>query len=220
MRRKLTHMLLLLAAGGLLSGCESDETAPNDPLPPLEAVDVAQQSGYMAMALAELAPLVLEYQGGKADASDGNYAYTFAFGDPIQGSVLLHFEIAGVPCGYDVADFAAAFTAAEEPLVVTAIEGGVPWLLAVDLESDLDQGAGTAVAGGTGTLTMGSYVAAWTLGALAVDDGGGWPASGVMTFTNEGIVATVTYDGDETATVVVGEDSWSLNLNNGTLTGL
>lgn len=215
----LTFLTLLLAAGWLLCGCDSDETAPNDPLPPLEDGDVAQQSGYMAMAIAEVAPLVLEY-GSKADASDGNYSYTFAYGDPIQGVVLLHFELAGAPSGYDVADYAAAYTAADAPLEITAIEGGVPWLLAVDLESDINQGAGTAVVEGTGTLTLGSYVANWTLTALAVEESGDWPASGGMTFTNEGITATVTFDGDDTATVAVGLVSWSLNLNNGVLTEL
>ncbi len=219
MRKTLTFLMLLSAAGWLLSGCDSDTTAPNDPLPALQDEDVARQAGYMAMALSEIAPLALEY-GSKADESDGNYSYTFSLGNPIQGVVLLHFELAGVPSGYDVADNAAAFTAPGAPLVITAIEGGVPWLLAIGLESDIDQGAGAAVVDGAGTLTIGSYVAAWTLTALAVDDDGGWPASGGMSFTNEGITATVAFDGDVTATVEIGPNSWSVNLDNGTLTEL
>ena len=41
---------------------------------------------------------------------------------------------------------------------------------------------------------------------------------GVVTFTNEGITAVVTFDGDNTATVQVGTLTWTLNLSNGTLT--
>ncbi|HOX26946.1 MAG TPA: hypothetical protein PLL30_14075 [Candidatus Krumholzibacteria bacterium] len=218
MRKTLTYLMLLFVSGWLAAGCESDETAPQDRLPLLESEDVAGQAGYLALAVVELAPLALEYDGGKADASDGNYAYTFAAGGPIEGTVLLHFELDGAPSGYDVADYAAAFTADASPLRVTIVEGGVPWLLAADLETDLDQGAGTAVAYGSGTLTVGGYEATWTLAAVAVADAGQWPASGELTFTNEGITATVTYDGDDTATVEVGDSAWVVNLNDGTLT--
>jgi len=220
MRKTLTILMLLLAAGWLLGGCSSDETTPNDPLPELTDEDVAAQSGYMAMFLVEVAPLALEFDGGKADASDGNYSYTFAAGDPIQGTALLHFEQDGVPCGYDVADYARSWTTDEEPLELYPISGGIAWLLAFTLESDIDQGAGTAMIDGDGTLTVVSYEAVWTAAGFAVEEDGDWPASGVMNFTNEGITATVTFDGDDTATVTVGSLTWTLNLNNGTLTEL
>ncbi len=218
MRKIFTILMMLLLAGWLLAGCSSEETAPNDPLPELTNEDVAHQSGYMAMALVEMAPVSLEFSG-KADASDGRYQYTFA--DPeIQGDVQLYFEQGDAPSGYDVADYSQAWTGDEAPLALYPIEGGIAWLLAFSLESVIDQGAGTAVIGGAGTLTVGNYEAAFTVVGLAIERGGDWPAGGYMTFTNEGITATVTFDGDNTATIEIGDITWMLNLSNGTLTEL
>jgi len=218
MRKILTFLMMLLLAGWLLAGCSSEETAPNDPLPELTDEDVAHQSGYMAMALVEMAPVSLEFSG-KADASDGRYLYTF-IDDEIQGEVQLYFEQNDAPSGYDVADFAQAWTGDEAPLLLYPIEGGIAWLLAFSLESIIDQGAGTAVIGGAGSLILGNYEALFTVVGLAIERGGDWPAGGYMTFTNEGIPATVTFDGDSTAIVSIGELSWILNLSNGTLTEL
>ena len=221
MRKTLTIFMLLLAAGWLLAGCESDSTAPNDDLAPLEDSDVASQAGYMATAMVEVAPLALEYTpAGKADAVDGLYTYIFAPGDPVQGVVALSFRTGGAngtPCGYDVADYAQAWAVEEAPVTVELIEGGVPWNLVFVLESALDQAAGTAVVGGSGTLEVGQYAASWTCEGLAVSESGDWPTAGTLTFTNEGITATVTFDGDSTAAVTVGDTTWTLNLTNGTL---
>ena len=41
-----------------------------------------------------------------------------------------------------------------------------------------------------------------------------------MTFTNEGITAVITFDGDSTATVAIGELTWTLDLDTGELTAL
>lgn len=217
MRKTITILMLLLLAGWLL-GCSSDETAPNDPLPGLTSEDVATQSGYMAVFLTEMAPVALQFSG-KADASDGRYSYAFVDVE-IQGTVQLYFETDGAPSSYTGADFARAWTADGAPLMLRPIPDGIAWLLAFTLESDIDQGAGTAVVAGSGTLTIGNYEPAWTVEGLAVEVGGDWPASGVMTFTNEGITATVTFDGGNTATVTVGSLTWTLNLSNGTLTEL
>lgn len=218
MRKTITILMLLLLAGWLL-GCSSDETAPNDPLPELTSEDVANQSGYMAVFLTEMAPVALEFSG-KADASDGRYSYVFGPSDDIAGTVQLYFETAGAPSSYTGADFARAWTADDAPLELRPIPDGIAWLLAFSLESDIDQGAGTALVEGSGTLTIGNFEPVWTVEGLAVEVGGDWPAAGVMTFTNEGITATVTFDGDNTATVTVGSLTWTLNLSNGTLTEL
>lgn len=219
MRNKLTILMLLLLAGWILGGCSSDETAPNDPLPELTDEDVAYQSGYMAMGLVEFAPIALEY-GDKADSSDGRYSYTFAAGDEIQGTTQLYFEQDNAPSGYAVADYARAWTEDEAPLEITLVEGGVAWLAAFELESAIDQGAGTAVIDGSGTLTIVDYAPTFTVAGLAIARGDDWPSAGTMTFTNEGITATVTFDGDETVTVVIGSETWSFDLDNGTLTEL
>jgi len=217
--RKMTFLTLLFAAGWLLAGCESDETAPSDPLPPLEAEDVASQSGVMAMILVEIAPFALEFSD-KADAADGNYSYTFAPGDPVQGTVLLHFEREGAPSGYDVADYAMAWSVPDYPLALYPLDEGPAWLLAFTLESDIDQAGGTAVSSGSGTLEIGDYLAEWTATAIAVAEDDDWPASGVLIFANEGVTASVTFDGDSSAVVQVGGLTWSLDLNTGTLTEL
>ena len=218
MRKTLTILMLLLAAGWLLGGCSSDETAPNDPLPELSDEDVAGQSRFMALAMIEMAPLALEFSG-KADASDGRYSYTFT-DDEIQGTVQLLFEQDNAPSGYDVADYARAWTDDGLPLELFPIPGGIAWLLAFTMESDIDQAAGDAVVDGGGTLTVGDYEAVWTVAGFAIEDDGDWPTDGVITFTNEGITATVTFDGDSTAIVTVGILTWTLNLENGELTAL
>ena len=223
MRKTLTIFMLLLAAGWLLTGCESDSTAPNDDRAPLEDSDVASQAGYMAVAMAEVGPLALEYQPtAKGGEDDVLYTYTFAPGDPIQGVVLLSFRTGGAegtPCGYDVADYAQARTAEDAPVTVELIDGGVPWNLVFVLESAIDQAAGTAVVDGSGTLEVGAYAASWTCDALAVSRSGDWPTAGTLTFTNEGITAAVVFDGDDTATITVGDLTWTVNLNTGALSG-
>ncbi len=218
MRKLTTTLLLLLAMGWLLTGCESDSTAPDDELPPVTAEDVASQSGYLAQAMLEVAPLALEYDGSKADETDGLYTYTFAASDPVQGTVLLYFEQDGSPSGHAAADFARLWTGEDAALTIQPIAGGVPWVLSFTLESAIDQGAGTATVSGSGELLVGDYLATWSVDGYAISDGGQWPAAGTLTFTNEGQTATVTFDGDETATVTVGEDTWTLNLQTGTLT--
>ena len=217
MRTILITLLLLSATGWLLTGCESDATAPDDELPPLTGEDVATQAGYFAQAMLEVAPLALTY-GAKADESDGLFTYTFAPGDPVQGTVNLYFEQAGQPSGPSVADFCRLWTGEGAPLQASPVQDGVPWLVAFELEAELDQQAGTGTVAGSGTLTIGDYVADWTVTGYAISDGGQWPAAGTLVFTNEGQTATVTFDGDQTATVTADGQTWILDLQTGTLT--
>jgi len=67
-------------------------------------------------------------------------------------------------------------------------------------------------------LTLVDYVADWTLEAITLEEDGDYPTSGTLTFTNEGITGTVTFDGDNTASLTVGEMTWSVELNDGSLT--
>jgi len=225
MRKTLFLMMILLAMGWLVGGCSSDETAANDPLPEIDESDVAGQAGYMSVAVVSMAPVALNFSG-KADETDGDYVYTFGLGSDLTGSVMLHFEQGGAPSGYDVADYAQAWTADGAPVVFVPeldidIPGDpVPWYLAFNLESTIDQGAGTAVVNGSGSLDVGDYAATWSVTDLAVSRAADYPQSGTFTFTNEGITGTVTFDGDNTATVEVGALSWTVNLGTGSITEL
>ncbi len=217
MRTTLTLLLMLLAMGWLLTGCESDSTAPDDPLPPVTAEDVAGQSGYLATAMVEVAPLALQYSG-KADETDGRYDYVFAPGDPVQGTVELSFALDGVPSGWDVADYGRAWTAEGAPLTIQPVADGVVWELVFTLESDIDQGTDTAVVAGDGVLLVGDYEGAFTVTGYAIAEAGEWPSDGELVFNSADHTATVTFEGDSTATVTVGEDSWELDLETGALT--
>lgn len=222
MRKNLILTMLLAVLAWSLAGCSSDSTAPSDSLPDLDKSDVAAQSGFLAVALVDVAPLGLTYSELKA-RTDGNYIYTFAPGDPVQGTVNLQFRLGG-PDGdlvaYDLADWARAYTAAGEPVTVHLVEGGVPWQLDFDLLSDIDRENDTATVNGGGTLVVGNYTATWNVAGLVVfsEDTSNWPADGTLTFTNEGITAVVTFDGDHTATVDVDGDIYTLDLNTGELT--
>jgi hypothetical protein len=222
MRQNLILTMLLAVLAWSLAGCSSDTTAPSDNLPPLEKSDVAAQSGFLAVAMVDIAPLGLAYSEAKTQKV-GDYTYTFAPGDPVQGTVNLQFRLGGPdgePVSYDEADWARAFTAAGEPVTVELVEGGVPWQLSFNLLSDIDRENDTATVNGGGTLVVGNYTATWTVDGLVVfsDDTTTWPAQGTLTFTNSGITAVVTFDGDHTATVEVDGEVYTLDLNTGELT--
>ena len=218
MRKTLMLLMILLAMGWLLGGCSSDETAANDPLPEPTEEDVASQTAYMAVGLVEMAPVALNF-AGKADAIDGNYSYVFSGGD-IDGAVLLHFEQAGEPCAWNVADYAMASTEAGAPLSFTIFDGGVPWAVGFSLESDIDQGAGTAVVNGSGTLTAQGFSATWTVEDLEVSRAADYPQTGTLTFSDGSITGTLTFNGNDTATVTVGSLSWTVDLGDGSLVEL
>lgn len=213
MRKYLITLFALLAMGLMLTGCESDSTAPDDDLPDLTADDVATQSGAMATSMMRALPRIWDPTTNKAN---GEYSYTFVTG-PVVGTIFSEFRDAagGDLVDYDVAGWARVFT--DEPLAVTLVNGGIPWLLAFDITADIDQQAGSASAAGGGSLVVGDYTATFTLTAVVMQDGASYPASGTITFVNEGISATVTFDGDSTAMVTVGDDSWTVDLDDGSI---
>lgn len=214
MRIPAIFLLLMLGAAWLLGGCGSDSTAPDDSLPPLSDEDVADQSGFMAVALVQVAPLGLDYGGKAADV--GDYTYTFPGGGEVQGTVYLQFRDGGAtgdPVAYGQADWARAYTAGDEPLTIDLIEGGIPWILAFELFSDLNRATDSALVNGGGSLVIGDYTATWTVEDLQINGAQQWPASGTLTFTNEGITAVVRFNGTSTVTVEVGESSFDIDLD-------
>jgi hypothetical protein len=215
MRTNRLLFLALLALGALLIGCESDSTAPDEDLPALESGDVATQSGAMATSMTRVLPRIWSPGVGKAV---GEYSYTFVSG-PVLGTVFSEFrtEEGGELVGYDVAGWCRVFT--DEPLAITLVEGGIPWLLDFSVTADIDQQQDQATASGGGTLTVGAYVADFTLDAVVVRDGDSYPASGSITFVNEGVTATVAFDGDATAVITVGDESWVVDLDDASVSG-
>ncbi len=214
MRKYLLSLIVLLSLGLLLTGCESDSTAPNDDLPALSSEDVANQSGAMAAAMTQVLPRIWNPQNTK---DNGEYEYTFASG-PVDGHRLLRVPrcrrrrpggLRRGRLGPHVHHRCA--------LNITLIDGGIPWLLGFNLTADINQATDTATAAGSGTLVVGDYSATFTLAGVVVQQGEDYPAAGIITFVNEGITAIVTFDGDDMVTVTVGDESWTIDLDDGSL---
>lgn len=208
-------MLLPLLAGALLlAGCESDPVAPQDDPPALSAGDVANQAGWVATAAQMIAPQAVEF-AGKGDKD----VYTETFTGDVNGTITLDFSAGGAPAAWDVADYVEITTPEGAPLIISVgiegVEGTI--LLGLDLMADIDRTADPdeATVGGGGTMVSGPYAASFTFESLVVV-AGGYPASGTMTFLSGGFTATVTFDGDNTATIAIaGGPSFSVNLDTG-----
>ncbi|MBD3221316.1 hypothetical protein GF314_08725 [bacterium] len=216
MHKHLLTLIALLALGVLLAGCESDSTAPDEDLPGLNNEDVATQSGAMASAMTEVFPRIWNPQSSGKD--NGEYEFTWVTG-PVIGSVYSEFRTAegGDLVDYDQAAWGRVYTEDGAPLAITLVDGGIPWLLGFDITADIDQGGGTATANGGGSLVVGDYMAEFTIIGVVVESDGDYPAAGVIEFTNEGVTATVTFDGDNMVTVTSGGETWTVDLEDGTI---
>jgi len=215
MRKELITLLALMALSLLLVGCESDSTAPDEELPPLEPQDVATQSGAMATSMMQALPRIWDPTTNK---DVGEYQYTFA-GGFVAGTVYSEFRDTegGNLVDHGVAGWARIYT--DDPLIVTLFADGIPWLLAFDIEADINQATDQATANGGGSLTVGDYLATFTLTDVVVAQGVDYPTSGTISFTSGGITATVTFTGGGNATVTVGGDSWIIDLDDGSISG-
>ena len=215
MRKELITLFVLMTLSLLLVGCESDSTAPNEDLPPLESQDVATQSGAMATSMMQALPRIWDPTTNKAI---GEYQYSF-FGGFVTGTVFSEFRDTegGNLVDHGVAGWARIYT--EDPLVVTLFDDGIPWLLGFDIEADIDQALDQAIANGSGSLTVGDYLATFTVSDVVVAQGSDYPTSGTISFTSGGITATVTFNGSGNAAVTVGDDSWIIDLDNGSISG-
>jgi hypothetical protein len=213
MRKHLFFIIALLATSLLLTGCESDSTAPDDDLPALTAEDVATQSGYLASAMVEVFPRIWNPENAK---DNGEYEWTFAEAG-ISGTVFSQFRDGpgGDLVDYDVATWGRVFTT--DPLAITLVDPELPWLLGFDITADIDQDEDTAVAEGSGSLVVGDYTAEFTIIGVVIEDGDQYPAAGIINFETEDVLAVVTFDGDNMVTVSSGGETWTLNLDDGTI---
>lgn len=214
MIKHLLSLLSLLALVGLLTGCESDAIAPDEQLSALDNDDVAAQSGTMASAMTGVFLRIWNPQSSEKD--NGEYAFTWTTGD-ILGTVYSEFRTAegGDLVDHDQAAWVRVYTADGAPLTIAVFEGAIPWLFGFDVAADIDQAGGAATLDGGGTLVVDEYLAEFTFIGVVVENGEDYPAAGVMEFTNDGVTATVTYDGDNLVTVTSGGESWIVDLEDG-----
>lgn len=217
---RMMPLLGLLLMGGmfLLAGCESDETAPNDPLPALSQDDVAGQAAIPAVAVTEIAPAMAGFDGGKG--LKDMYTYTFGSGSDVQGMVRLDFRdgsATGDPLPWDEASWGRLWTEDGSPLVAE-IEGfPLDFTLTADVVGDpYDPDAQTATISGSGVINIGGDDRDWSIEDVEASLAD-YPDGGTLTFTADDITVTVVYDGDETADVFVGDlFIGTVNLDTGT----
>ena len=216
---RLMPLLGLLLIGGLvlLVGCDSDETAPNDPLPELTTDDVANQAAIPAVAMTQVGPALAGFDGGNIIDLKTRYSLEFGEGDDFQGILYFDFENDGVPVNWNAANWAHMWTEDGEPLSIDVGELATEFFMSADVTGDpFDPVAHTTTLNGSGIITIGDYDHSWTIEGVEVASDG-FPEDGVLTFTAEGITVEVHYDGDQTAAVYVDDVLYgTINLGNGT----
>ena len=96
----------------------------------------------MASAMTEVFPRIWNPQSAGKD--NGEYEFTWTTGSVI-GTVYSEFRTAegGDLIDYDQAAWGRVYTEDGAPLAITLVDGGIPWLLAFDIEADIDQAGGT-----------------------------------------------------------------------------
>ncbi|MBK7048434.1 MAG: hypothetical protein IPH48_18420 [bacterium] len=215
-RCALTLMLpLLLAAGMFLGGCESDATAPQEPAPQLSEREAASQAGLVAMAVVQVGPEVITFN----DA--GKTVYERSFIGDVSGTIFLDFRMGsadGASATWVNGTWVRLYTAAGEPLNIPIGESGSAQMV-LDINAALNRTLNTAVVGGGGSFASGPYAATFSFTNLAIAAANNYPTGGSMTFNGAGFVMTVTFNGTNTATLVVqGHGTWSINLDTGAVT--
>lgn len=213
-----TFGLALLLGGLVLVGCESDSVAPNDEIPPLTEENVAYQAALIDMAMAEIAPVLLNYTPGKAV-----YTYTFEGYDYVDGMVYIDYRLGGSE-GADAtpseADYAHLYTASGDTVRITTEDIDFSaMLLTGDIMADLDQEADTATVrdGSEGSLVAGEYTGTYMIDGFAVGRVG-YPTAGEITFIGGGHTLVSAFDGTNLVVISVdGAATWWLNLDDGLL---
>jgi len=189
-RRWLLLPAALLLLGGL-SGCSDDDPVTPQDEDQVTAEDVAHQSGYLAYAVSEV------LQNFSKAAPEPQTMVT-----PLSGSYWKD-EGAGSTRYYTEGDQELVWTPAD-----FEIEIGVTFDITVT-----DGSPDTA--DGSGNLHAGSLNASFVLDGVGLAANNA-PVSGTMLVSSGGIDALVTF-GVGTATVQIGTQTWTVNMNDGTL---
>ncbi len=224
----LAAVMLLLAGGLLLGGCESDAVAPNETLPEVTDQEAAQQAALVAVGIAHVGPQLLKFDGLKAGPAElGVYPYDFPEGGDITGSIVLEYFTGGEGgnhSSWNNADYGLLYTPeGEEVSVAVELFEGVEVVYSVtfNLGGPINRSADTATVSGPGTLIMGEIVRDFTLTNVFLDAVSSYPGGGSFDFTAGSIVVTVTYDGTRFATVTVsGGATFEIDLDTGLISSV
>lgn len=219
----LLALVLLLACGLLLGGCESDSVAPNDDLPQVTEQEAAQQAALVAAGVSRVGPALVNFDGSKSlEDEPGFYTYTFPSGGDVSGSIHLQYYSggpSGVPSMWDDADYGRLFTPVGSLLVISLDLGGgvVPTVgLGFQIQGDIDRDTDSAVVNGVGNFVSGDMMAGFSFSDLLVSGLSSYPSGGTMGFTSGTLELTVIFDGDHTANVEIGEVvSYVIDLDTG-----
>lgn len=214
---KTATALALLVLLGVLAGCESEATAPQDELPPVTVQGAATQAGIVAAAVTEASQKLVQSIGIDKDVVT----------EPINqggvvGTVSIDFRIGpdGPPATSATATWAHLYTGEGAPLTYTNPEGGGVTTFALGLMADLDRNADTAkiLDGSAGTMVSGENVVDFTVTGV-IEGSVGYPSDGTLDVTSADHFAQVTFNGTNEATMIVDhERTFIVNLDTGAYT--
>lgn len=222
-------LVLLMAGGLLLGGCESDSVTPNDDVPELTELQAAQVAGRIASGIAKVGPELLKFDGPKSGNKVlGVYPYEFPSGGDITGTIVLeYFEggAGGTHSNWDDADYGLIYTPGSTVVTAAIDLGGTEALLfeiSFNLHGDINQTADTAAVLGGGTLAIGSFINSFSIPddePVVLSGVSSYPHGGMVIVNVDGVDLLVIYDGDHTAGVSVGGViSYLIDLDNGEVT--
>jgi hypothetical protein len=222
MPRFLLLPALLVAAGLLVGGCESDSVVPHDNLPAVTQDEAAQQAALAAMAAAQVGPEIVRFQGNKLlNKALGVYTHTMPPGADVQGTVTLEFfdgGPGGVHSSWEDADYALLYTSGDTGITVD-LESGGGFGLTFDVTALVDRPADTATISGGGIFTTGDLASTFSFTDLVVTAVSSYPTGGTMGFTSGSHELVIHFDGDQTAVIMVDStDTYIIDLAEGSVT--
>jgi len=219
---KHTKRYLALAAAaallGVLAGCSSDATAPQDQIPPPSAKDAAAQAGMVAFGVAQFGTRLMD------PSSPAKAVQTITWNGQLglEGSVYIDYRFGaeGDSAPSNEATWAHLSTEDGAPVVYTVPGLGGQTTFALDIRADLDQQAdqATILEGSGGTMVSGEYTVSFTMAGVIVGSAG-FPQQGGMTITSGDHTADVTFNGSNMVTMIVDHvTTYFINLATGEVT--
>lgn len=189
-RRWLLLPAALLLLGGL-AGCSDDDPVTPQDQDQVTAEDVAHQSGYLAYAV-------------------GQVLQDFDKAVPEQRTMVS--PLTGTYWRDATAGSTRYYTEGDQELVWTPADFEIE--IGVTFDITVTDGS-PDTADGNGNLHAGSLNASFEIDGVGLAASNA-PVSGTMLVSSGGIDAIVTF-GVGTATVQIGTQTWTVNMNNGTL---